>query len=132
MEKRKNNLSVCTLSGTSGIGRNCSFVEYNGRIIIIDFGFEFPEEQMYGIDYLIPNYRYLKQNKGKIQAILITHGHLDHTGGLAYVLKDLGFPPIYGGTFANSLIRERLKDFGLENSVKFANVQRNTIQRFGN
>ncbi|MBU0976418.1 MAG: ribonuclease J [Patescibacteria group bacterium] len=131
MQNNKKSLSVCTLSGTSGIGRNCSFIEYNDKIVIVDFGFEFPEEQMYGIDYLIPNYAYLKRNKNKIQAILITHGHLDHTGGLAYVLKELGFPPIYAGTFANSLIRERLKDFGLEKSVKFENVQRNTIKSFG-
>lgn len=131
MTKSNKKLTVCTLSGTQGIGRNCSFIEYGNTILIVDFGFEFPEEQQYGIDYLIPNYDYLKKNKHKIKGILLTHGHLDHAGGLPYVLSMFNFPPIFAGKFANGLLRERLKEFDLVKKTKLVSVRRNTIKKFG-
>ena len=89
-------------------------------------GFSFPGQEMLGIDYLIPNIGYLKKNKHKIKGILITHGHLDHTGGLQYVLKDLGNPPIYAGAFADALIQEKLKETELKGKTKHHIVHRNT------
>lgn len=129
---RSNKLSVCTLSGTQGIGRNSTIIEFGKKILIVDYGFDFPDEQQYGIDYLIPNYNYLKKRRSQIVGILLTHGHLDHTGGLPYLLPVLGFPPVYAGRFANGLIRERLKEFGLEKKTKLLDVKRNTILQFGN
>lgn len=124
-------LKVCTLSGTNEVGRNCNFLELDDKIIIIDCGFGFPEQELYGIDYLIPNFHYLKKNKDKILGILITHGHLDHTGALPYVLPELDFPPIYGGAFANELIKSRLKEFKMEQKVKLNNIHRETTMRLG-
>ncbi len=128
---QKKLLKVCTLSGTTEIGRNCNFIEYGEDILIIDAGFSFPGQELYGIDYIIPNVKYLKKNKERIRGILITHGHLDHTGALQYILEDLGNPPIYAGTFANALIKEKLSETNLKDKAKFVNVHRNTKVSFG-
>lgn len=121
-------LKICTLSGTEEVGRNCSFIEYKGQILIVDLGFTFPEVDSFGIDYLIPNFSYLKKNKKKIVGVVITHGHLDHTGALPYMLPELDYPPIYAGRFANALIKNRLKEFKIEKKVKSFDVLKN--QRF--
>ena len=121
MEKMK----ICTLSGTEEVGRNCTFFEYKGKILIVDLGFTFPEVDSFGIDYLIPNFSYLKKNKEKIVGVVITHGHLDHTGGLPYILPELGFPPVYSGKFANALTKNRMKEFKLEKKVRFFDVLKN-------
>ncbi len=130
--KREDGLLLCTLSGTNETGgRNSNFIEYKDEIIIIDAGFAFPDQDMYGIDYLIPNFSYLKKKKDKIKAILITHGHLDHTGALPYVLEELGFPPIYAGGFPLAWIKERLTEFGLEKKVKLIEITDKSILTFG-
>jgi len=128
---KNNKLQLCTLSGNDEIGRNCNFVEYNNQIIIVDCGFSFPEQELYGVDYLIPNYDYLIKNKHKIKAVLITHGHLDHTGALPYMLPKLGFPPVYAGRFAVELIKERLIEFELLSKVKMIDVYRNSDIQIG-
>ncbi len=125
-------LKICTLSGTEEVGRNCSFVEHKGQILIIDLGFTFPEVDSFGIDYLIPNFSYLKKNKSKIIGVVITHGHLDHTGAIPYILPEIGFPPVYTGRFANALIKNRLKEFKLEKKVKTIDIVRNRKFRLGN
>jgi ribonuclease J len=126
------NLKICTLSGVEEVGKNCTFVEYCNEILIVDLGFSFPELEPYGIDYLIPNFSYLKKNKHKIKGVLITHGHLDHTGALSYILPEIGFPPVYAGRFANALIKERLKEFDLDKKVKLIDVKRNEPFRINN
>ncbi|MCC7289734.1 ribonuclease J [bacterium] len=123
-KKREDVLKVCTISGTNEIGRNCSFVQYGKDILVVDAGFSFPGEEMYGIDYLIPNTKYLRENRQKIRGILITHGHLDHIGALPYILRDLDFPTIYAGDFAAALIKEKLKEFNLDNRVKIVTVRK--------
>lgn len=127
-----NKLKLCTLSGTEEVGRNCSFVEYKGQILIIDMGFTFPEVDSFGIDYLIPNFSYLKKNKSKIVGVVITHGHLDHTGAIPYILPELDFPPVYTGKFANALIKNRLKEFKLEKKVKTIDVLKSKKFSLGN
>jgi len=124
-------LKLCTLSGTGEVGRNCNFIEYNNEILIIDAGYSFPGQEMYGIDYLIPNVSYLKRNKSKIKGIVITHGHLDHIGALGYILSDLDFPTIYAGGFAKALIKEKLKEHGIDKKVKIRDVGRKTTVRIG-
>jgi ribonuclease J len=130
-QKINNQLRICTLSGTNEVGRNSSFLEYNNQIIVIDCGFAFPEQELYGIDYIIPNFNYLKQNKKKITAVLITHGHLDHTGGLQYVLPEIGYPPVYAGKFANALISEKLDEAGMLDKVTLKDVDRKTVLQLG-
>lgn len=124
-------LKLCTLSGTSEIGRNCNFIELGDEIIIVDAGYSFPGQEMYGIDYLIPNIKYLKKNKKKIKAILITHGHLDHTGALRWMLPDLDFPPVYAGAFAKALIEARLDEYNLKTKSKIFGVTRHTTINLG-
>lgn len=128
---KKQNLRICTLSGTNEIGRNSSFIEYDDSIIVVDCGFSFPEEQLFGFDYMIPNVNYLRKNKHKIKAILITHGHLDHTGGLQFILPDLDFPPIYAGKFANALIKEKLTEVEMDKKTQLIDVHRNTQLQIG-
>ncbi|MBP5204417.1 ribonuclease J [bacterium] len=127
----KETLKLCTLSGTSEIGRNCNFVQYKNEIVLVDAGYSFPGSEMYGIDYLIPNISYLKKNKKKIKAILITHGHLDHIGALKWLLPDLGYPPVYAGGFAKSLIDLKMKEYHLNKKVKVIEVRRGEKVRIG-
>ncbi len=122
----RGNLKLCTLSGTREVGRNCNFVEVGDEIVIVDVGYAFPGHELLGIDYLIPNLKYLKKNKKKVKAILITHGHLDHTGALRWILPELDFPPIYAGAFAKALIEERLDEYNLKNKSKVIGVTRHT------
>jgi ribonuclease J len=131
MNKRNDELKLCTLSGTTEVGRNCNFIEYKGEILIVDAGYSFPGQEMYGIDYLIPNFSYLKKNKSKVKGILITHGHLDHTGALRYLLPDLDFPPIYAGSFAKALITEKLKEHKMDKRTEIKDVDRKTTIKIG-
>ena len=128
---RNDNLRVCTLSGTSEIGRNCNFIELGDEIVIVDAGYSFPGQEMFGIDYLIPNLSYLKRNKKKVKAILITHGHLDHTGALRWMLPDLDYPPVYAGAFAKALIEARLEEYNLKSKAKIFGVTRHTTINLG-
>lgn len=129
--KRDEELKLCTLSGTAEIGRNCNFVEIGDEILLVDAGYSFPGQEMYGIDYLIPNLKYLKKNKRKVKGILITHGHLDHTGALRWILPELDYPPIYAGAFAKALIEARLEEYNLKNKTKIFGVTRHTTINIG-
>lgn len=124
-------LKLCTLSGTSEIGRNSNFIQYKDEIIMIDAGYSFPGQEMYGIDYLIPNTKYLKSHKRDIKAILITHGHLDHIGALRWILPDLDYPPIYAGGFAKSLIQAKMKEYKMDKKVKIYSVDRKSKIQIG-
>lgn len=134
MKNNNNNnqtLRLCTLSGTSEIGRNSNFVEFGDEIVIVDAGYSFPGHEMYGIDYLIPNTSYLRKNKQKVKAILITHGHLDHTGALKWMLPELDYPPIYAGGFAKALIEAKMVEYRMDKKVKIFNVDRKTQLNIG-
>jgi ribonuclease J len=99
------------LGGLEEIGRNCSFLEYKDEIVIVDVGLQFPEEETPGIDYIIPNVSYLEKRKENIHAIILTHGHYDHIGGLPHVLTKLGNPPIYATSITKAIIEKRQEDF---------------------
>ncbi len=98
------------LGGLGEVGKNMMVVEYGDDIIIIDVGVMFPDEEMYGVDLVIPDTSYLADKKDRIRGILITHGHEDHVGGLPYVLPALNFPPIYATRLTHGLIRVKLKE----------------------
>ncbi|PIZ58326.1 ribonuclease J [bacterium (Candidatus Torokbacteria) CG_4_10_14_0_2_um_filter_35_8] len=110
-------LKIIPLGGLEEIGKNMMLIEYDQDIIIIDMGFMFPSEEMLGIDYVIPNIKYLQENQKKIKAIIITHGHLDHTGGIPYIINRIGYPPIFGTKLTCGLIKERLSEFKKINKV---------------
>lgn len=104
-------LRVSVLGGLEEVGRNCTLLEYGNDIIIIDLGLQFPEEDMPGIDYIIPNMAYLKGREKNIRGVIITHGHYDHIGGIPHLIPGLGNPPIYALPMTNGIIKKRQEDF---------------------
>lgn len=124
-------VSIIPLGGVEGIGSNCTVVEYKGNLFVIDIGIGFPSGDMYGIDFLVPNIDYLKKNVHKIQGIFITHGHLDHIGGLPYVLEDLNWPKIYGSRFTLEVIKNNLQKHELERQPEMEIVNSSTNLFFG-
>lgn len=110
-EKGAEKLRLVPLGGLEEIGRNMNYLEYRDEIVIIDMGFQFPEEETPGIDYIIPNITSLEEKKDKIRAIVITHGHLDHIGAIPYLLGKLGNPPIYTLKLSKALIERRQSEF---------------------
>lgn len=99
------------LGGLEEIGRNCAAVEYKGDIVIIDIGLMFPTENMYGIDYIIPDISPLAGKEKNIKGVIITHAHYDHFGGVSHILPKLGNPPIFGSEFTMKLVEKRQQDF---------------------
>lgn len=104
-------LRFVPLGGLEEIGRNCSFYEYKDEIVIIDVGIQFPEEDTPGIDYIIPNATYLKENKHKIRGIFLTHGHFDHIAAIHYVAEKIGNPMIYTADFTKMMVEKRHQEF---------------------
>jgi len=104
-------IRIIPLGGVEEIGKNMTAVQFKDDIIIIDVGIQFSTEATPGIDYILPNTKYLEDNKEKIRAIVITHGHLDHIGGLPYIMDRIGNPPIYTREFASLLIKKRFTEF---------------------
>lgn len=109
--KNKGYLDIIPLGGMEEVGRNCTVFRYKDHIIVVDMGLQFPEEDMPGIDYIIPNISYLKENKDKIRGIFITHAHYDHIGALPHILADIGNPPIYASKLTKGIIQRRFADF---------------------
>jgi ribonuclease J len=110
-------LKVIPLGGLGEIGKNMMALECDGDIVVIDAGVLFPEEDMLGVDLVIPDISYLKENRDKVRAILITHGHEDHTGALPYVLRDLNVP-VYAPRLAQGLIEVKLREHRSLRGVK--------------
>lgn len=106
-----NNIRVITLGGVEEIGRNMTAIEIGNDIIVIDAGFMFKEEETPGIDYILPNTKYLEERKDRIRALIITHGHLDHIGGLPYIIDRIGNPPIYTRNLTAIMIQKRQAEF---------------------
>lgn len=99
------------LGGLEEIGRNCAAVEYKGDIVIIDIGLMFPSENMYGIDYIIPDMSPLAGKEKNVKGVVITHAHYDHFGGVPHILPKLGNPPVFGSEFTMKLVEKRQQDF---------------------
>ena len=101
------NIRIIPLGGVEEIGKNMTVVEYKGDIIVVDCGMQFSNENTPGVDYILPNTAYLEERKDKIRAVVITHGHLDHIGGIPYLINRLGNPPIWCREFGALLIQKR-------------------------
>lgn len=104
-------IRIIPLGGVEEIGKNMTMIEYGDDIIVIDIGFQFKDENTPGIDYILPNTKYLEERKDRVRAVIITHGHLDHIGGIPYVMPRIGNPPIYTRMLTSVIIKKRQEEF---------------------
>ena len=116
--KEETKTLVFALGGLGEVGKNMYCVMHNDEIIIVDSGVMFPEDDLLGIDYVIPDYTFLKENENKIKALLITHGHEDHIGGIPFLLQSINIPRIYAPAQAKALIDKKLE----ERNIKYKNL----------
>lgn len=123
MQKQQENLQIISLGGLGEVGKNMLLLKYKRKILIIDFGLSFPEENMPGVDFIIPNISYLKGKEKQIVGIVITHGHYDHIGAIPYLIKELGNPKIFTSKLTKGIILKRQRDF-----PKQPKLQINTVQ----
>lgn len=122
-------VKIIPLGGLGEIGKNITAFECDDEIIVIDCGISFPDEEMYGVDLIIPDIWYLKNNIKKVKGIFLTHGHEDHIGALPYVLKEINVP-VYGTKLTIGIVKTKLKEHKLLNSVKLNNVEVGDIIKF--
>src|SRR3989344_186800 len=123
-------LRVIPVGGCEEVGRNMTIFEYGNDIIIIDMGLQWPEEDMPGIDYIIPNIEYLKGKEKNIRGIIITHGHYDHIGAIPHLAPPLGNPPIFGTPLTLGIIAKRQEDFKTA-PLNLKSVDRDTVLKLG-
>ncbi|MDP8938163.1 MAG: ribonuclease J [Actinomycetota bacterium] len=121
---------ITFLGGLGEIGRNCACVEQDGRIMLLDCGLMFPDAEMPGVDLVLPDFTYLRENADRIEGCIITHGHEDHAGGLSFLLRDLSFP-IYGSALTLGLARNRIDEAGLLKRTQLIEVADGERRRIG-
>jgi len=111
-------LKIIPLGGQEEVGRNMTIFEYKNDIVILDMGIQFPEEDMPGVDYIVPNISYLKGKEKQIKGVIFSHGHLDHIGAAPILLEELNYPPVIGRDFTIALIKNRMEDYKKSSSKK--------------
>ncbi|MFS0636108.1 ribonuclease J [Mesobacillus foraminis] len=130
MSTANNTLSIFALGGVNEIGKNMYALEYSNDILIIDCGSKFPDESLLGIDLIIPDFSYLQENQERIRALIVTHGHEDHIGGIPYFLKTLNVP-IYATRFTLGLIELKLKEHRLLGDTRLELINSESRLKFG-
>ena len=128
MKNEKAKVKIIPLGGVNEIGKNLTAIEYKNDIVVIDCGLKFPDEDMFGIDLVIPDITYLIKNKEKVSGIFLTHGHEDHIGALPYVLKQLNVP-VYGTKLTLGIVETKLKEHGLLSSTDLIRVKPRDVIR---
>src|SRR4030042_6365476 len=123
-------IRIIPLGGLSGIGKNITLFEYRDEIIIVDCGIMFPTDEMPGIDYIIPDFSYIRKNRSKVRAILVTHGHEDHIGAIPYLLQEVT-APVYATKLTIGLIQSRLEDIPPNKDPKFIEVTPRDRKKIG-
>ena len=120
-------LKFIALSGTVGVTENLYVYEYGGDMIVVDCGVGFPEAEMYGVDLVIPDFTYIRENKEKLKGIIVTHGHEDHIGAIPFLVKEVNVP-IYSTQLVAGFIEEKLFDQGIKDkTVNIFDPEKDTI-----
>ncbi|MCX5775937.1 MAG: ribonuclease J [Firmicutes bacterium] len=119
-------VSIFALGGLGEVGKNTYCIENDKTLIIIDAGVRFPEEDLPGVDYVIPDYTHLRNNRSKIKALLITHGHEDHIGGIPFLIQNVYIPVIYAPRLAAALIKHKLEESHIKEQVKIVEYDENS------
>lgn len=125
------NIRIIPLGGVEKIGMNMTAIEIGNDIIVIDAGFGFSEESTPGVDYILPNTKYLEERKDRVKAIIITHGHLDHIGGIPYIMDRIGNPPMYTRNLTALMVKKRQSEFPHLEPIDFKIVEQNDRIRIG-
>jgi ribonuclease J len=126
-ESDPNALRIIPLGGQEEVGRNMTVFEYGGDIVILDMGMQFPEEDMPGIDYIVPNVDYLKGKEKNIRGVILSHGHLDHIGAAPILLKKLNYPPIVGRDLTLALVKKKLEDYEKNSAQNIKTMRVNSL-----
>ena len=122
-----NPVKIYALGGLGEVGKNTYCIESVNDLIILDAGVKFPEDDLVGVDYVIPNYQHLKDNQNKIRALFITHGHEDHIGGIPFLIKSVKIPVIYAPKLACALIKQKLEDQKIKEKVKLVEYDQDSV-----
>ena len=123
--QKENSIKVIPLGGLEEVGRNMTIFEYDEKIIIVDVGLQFPDDNMPGVDYIIPNISYLEKKSKKILGIFLTHGHYDHIGAIPYIMEKIGNPPIFATPLTKGIVLKRQEDFKQKANLKIQEIKRN-------
>src|SRR5260370_847680 len=121
---------IVFLGGLGEIGRNCFCLEVDNRILVVDCGLMFPDADMPGIDLVLPDFTYLRDNADRVEAVLLTHAHEDHAGGLAFLLRDISVP-IFGSGLSLALARNRIEEAGMLDRTELIEVRDGERRRIG-
>ncbi|MEA2112395.1 MAG: ribonuclease J [Patescibacteria group bacterium] len=126
------NIRIIPLGGVEEVGKNMTLIEYKDNILVFDAGVQFTsEEEAPGVDYIIPNTKYLEERKGKIKGLIVTHGHLDHIGGIPYIIEKIGNPTIYSSELTSIMIQKKMEDFPTHPPLNFKNVEPGEKMKIG-
>ncbi len=118
-------IRIIPLGGVEEVGKNMTAIQYGDDIVVIDIGFQFKDDDTPGIDFILPNTKYLEERQDKIRAVIITHGHLDHIGGIPYIMPRIGNPPLYTRLLTSVLIQKRQEEFPHVPKVDIKVVEKN-------
>ena len=124
-------VSIYALGGLGEVGKNMYCFENESQIVIIDCGVKFPGVELPGIDYIVPDFTHLKNNKNKIRALIITHGHEDHIGGIPFLIQHVNIPVIYAPRLACALIKNRLEEYRMSERVKIVEYNNDSKYTIG-
>ena len=130
-QQKQNAVKIIPLGGLHEIGKNTCVFEYDDEIILLDAGLAFPTDEMHGINIVLPDMAYLRENSHKIKGMIVTHGHEDHIGGIAYHLKQFDIPIIYGPRLAMTLLRDKLEEAGVSDRTQLKSVLPRDTVRIG-